>query len=170
VRGRPGQGITKGRETSRFRAHCSVCLRCRRSQAHRSDRSSWLTTTTPGRKSFHSPRPFRPKSTPGGRRRACVCQRGVRSYCRRQFRSTQLSGEAAFRHRNARQSVEDAWTAIGSALEGDPNTATKVFGRESTCAGASLLMISHLHNHLGEAIACARSIAVSPPWSRGRGE
>lgn len=69
-----------------------------------------------------------------------------------------------------RQSVEHARGAIGSALEGDPNRPTKVFGRDSSYGGASLLMISHLHEHLGQTIAYARSVGVAPPWSRGRGE
>ena len=69
-----------------------------------------------------------------------------------------------------KQSVQHARGAIGSALEGDPNKPTKVFGRQSTYAGAALLMISHLHEHLGQSIAYARSAGVAPPWSRGRGE
>ena len=67
-----------------------------------------------------------------------------------------------------KQSVQHARGAIASALEGDPNKPTKIFGRQSTYGGASLLMISHLHEHLGQSIAYARSTGVAPPWSRGR--
>jgi uncharacterized damage-inducible protein DinB len=69
-----------------------------------------------------------------------------------------------------RKSVEHSRTAIASALDGDPNKPTKVFGRESTYGGASLLMVSHLHEHLGQLIAYARSVGVTPPWSQGRAE
>jgi uncharacterized damage-inducible protein DinB len=65
-----------------------------------------------------------------------------------------------------RKSVDHTRSAISGALEGDPNKATKVFGRESTYAGASLLMLSHLHEHLGQLIAYARSVDVAPPWSQ----
>ena len=69
-----------------------------------------------------------------------------------------------------KDSVQHARGAISAALEGDPNKATKVFGRQSTYEGASLLMISHLHEHMGQSIAYARSAGVVPPWSQPRGE
>ena len=69
-----------------------------------------------------------------------------------------------------RKASDHARTAVSGALEGDPNKPAKVFGRDSTNAGASLLIISHLHEHLGQLIAYARSVGVTPPWSGGRSE
>ena len=69
-----------------------------------------------------------------------------------------------------RKSADHTRTAISSALEGDVNKPTKLFGRESTYGGTSLLMVSHLHEHLGQLIAYARSVGVTPPWSQGRAE
>ena len=48
-----------------------------------------------------------------------------------------------------------------------PDKATKLFGRDSTNAGVALLLITHMHEHLGQSIAYARSNGVTPPWSEG---
>lgn len=69
-----------------------------------------------------------------------------------------------------KKSIDHSRTAISDALGGEPNKVTKVFGRDSTYTGASLLIISHLHEHLGQLIAYARSVGVTPPWSQGRSE
>ena len=41
-----------------------------------------------------------------------------------------------------------------------------VFGRKTTAQETWLLTITHLHEHLGQAIAYARSNNVTPPWSK----
>jgi uncharacterized damage-inducible protein DinB len=69
-----------------------------------------------------------------------------------------------------RKSVDHSRAAISEGLQGDVNKPTKVFGRDSTYGGASLLIVSHLHEHLGQLIAYARSVGVTPPWSQGRSE
>jgi uncharacterized damage-inducible protein DinB len=40
------------------------------------------------------------------------------------------------------------------------------FGRKSTHRSAWLLTVTHLHEHLGQLIAYARSNNVTPPWSK----
>ena len=40
-------------------------------------------------------------------------------------------------------------------------------GQHATAA-SKLLIITHLHEHLGQAIAYARMNKVTPPWSAGR--
>lgn len=45
--------------------------------------------------------------------------------------------------------------------------AIKLFGRESTVRGAYFLMATHMHEHLGQSIAYARTNGVTPPWSGG---
>jgi uncharacterized damage-inducible protein DinB len=41
-----------------------------------------------------------------------------------------------------------------------------VFGTTTTRQGFWILATTHLHEHLGQAIAYARSNGVVPPWSR----
>lgn len=54
------------------------------------------------------------------------------------------------------------------ALEGvdDFDAAMKLFGRDSTKFGGALIVVTHAHEHLGQAIAYARSNKVVPPWSK----
>lgn len=66
-----------------------------------------------------------------------------------------------------KQSIAHARDAMKAGLE-QPSKATKLFGREATHGSVALLMISHLHEHLGQSIAYARSVGVTPPWSAGR--
>jgi uncharacterized damage-inducible protein DinB len=65
-----------------------------------------------------------------------------------------------------KQSFAHARQAIESST--DNTKATKLFGRDNTHGGVKLLMITHLHEHLGQSIAYARTNKVAPPWSAGR--
>jgi uncharacterized damage-inducible protein DinB len=42
----------------------------------------------------------------------------------------------------------------------------KIFGKPSTNRGVLVMVLSHLHEHLGQSIAYARMNGVVPPWSR----
>ena len=42
-----------------------------------------------------------------------------------------------------------------------------VFGQDATVAGFLHLALTHCHEHLGQMIAYARSVGVTPPWSQG---
>jgi len=64
-----------------------------------------------------------------------------------------------------KQSFAHLRQAITSAT--DDSKATKLFGRESTYGATKLLIITHLHEHLGQSIAYARTNKVTPPWSAG---
>jgi uncharacterized damage-inducible protein DinB len=44
---------------------------------------------------------------------------------------------------------------------------TKLFGRDTTVRAAMLLYVTHMHEHLGQLVAYARSNGVVPPWSAG---
>jgi uncharacterized damage-inducible protein DinB len=46
------------------------------------------------------------------------------------------------------------------------NESMTVFGMTTTRQGFWILATTHLHEHLGQAIAYARSNGVVPPWSR----
>jgi uncharacterized damage-inducible protein DinB len=49
----------------------------------------------------------------------------------------------------------------------DLDKPAKLFGRESTNGAVQLLIVTHLHEHLGQSIAYARMNKVTPPWSAG---
>lgn len=49
------------------------------------------------------------------------------------------------------------------------DTVTDFFGTPSTNRGVLVLMATHAHEHLGQAIAYARMNAIVPPWSRRTG-
>jgi len=66
--------------------------------------------------------------------------------------------ERSFAH--LRRSME----AVSSA----PMTGTvTMFGQEFSRQGFLILTTTHLHEHLGQLIAYARSLGVVPPWSQG---
>ncbi|UCC26764.1 MAG: DinB family protein [Gemmatimonadales bacterium] len=62
-----------------------------------------------------------------------------------------------------------AFAHLSSTLEGltdeQLETPVNVFGRDTNWTGAALLLVTHSHEHLGQAIAYARSNGVTPPWS-----
>jgi len=55
-------------------------------------------------------------------------------------------------------------TSVADARLGEP---TKLFGQDSTVRAAMLLFVTHMHEHLGQLVAYARSNGVVPPWSAG---
>ena len=46
------------------------------------------------------------------------------------------------------------------------NAPLEVFGQKSTNRGMWIMTTTHLHEHLGQLIAYARSNKVTPPWSK----
>jgi uncharacterized damage-inducible protein DinB len=66
--------------------------------------------------------------------------------------------EHSFRH------LQHGIAGISDDALGDPIT---LFGRETTRRAALLLIATHAHEHLGQAIAYARTNGVVPPWSAG---
>jgi uncharacterized damage-inducible protein DinB len=44
--------------------------------------------------------------------------------------------------------------------------SVSLFGQPATVQGTWILTTTHLHEHLGQLIAYARSVGVVPPWSR----
>lgn len=58
--------------------------------------------------------------------------------------------------------------AVVSAItDAQFNSTVKMFGRDSPFPSALLAYITHNHEHLGQAIAYARTNKVVPPWSAG---
>ena len=55
---------------------------------------------------------------------------------------------------------------IGSMSDADLAKGTKLFGKDRTNLAVWLLIINHMHEHLGQSIAYARTNNVVPPWSQ----
>ncbi|HVS12644.1 MAG TPA: DinB family protein [Thermoanaerobaculia bacterium] len=66
--------------------------------------------------------------------------------------------------------LKGSFAHLRQALEdvGDASMAESIdlFGRKTTVAGTLHAALSHVHEHLGQTIAYARSIGVTPPWSQ----
>ena len=67
------------------------------------------------------------------------------------------------------KSLKDSFAHMEGALKAmsdeDMNAPAEFFGMKTTKRGAFLLLLSHVHEHLGQEIAYARSINVTPPWT-----
>ena len=58
--------------------------------------------------------------------------------------------------------LEQGLTAVPDA---DLDKPAEVFGGKTTVRGGYLLLLSHVHEHLGQSIAYARINGVVPPWT-----
>lgn len=66
-----------------------------------------------------------------------------------------------------RVSFAHARHAIAAVQDDDLDDATKLFGQDTTKRAAMLMYVTHMHEHLGQSVAYARSNGVVPPWSAG---
>ena len=64
-----------------------------------------------------------------------------------------------------KDSFAAARRAAASAGAADFDTMVKMFGRDASVREVYLTSATHLHEHLGQLIAYARSVGVTPPWS-----
>lgn len=66
--------------------------------------------------------------------------------------------------------VTKSFTFLKGAMNGmsdaQLNAAVEMFGQKSTNRGMWITTATHLHEHLGQLIAYARSNKVTPPWSK----
>lgn len=65
-----------------------------------------------------------------------------------------------------KQSFEHIKSWINNTSDEKLSESINMFGRETTISGALHAALSHNHEHLGQLIAYARSIGVTPPWSQ----
>jgi uncharacterized damage-inducible protein DinB len=79
------------------------------------------------------------------------------------------AGDKAATIQSLRQSFEHVRGEIAKVSDADLDKPVEMFGRQSTVRGAMLTVASHAHEHLGQAIAYARSSGIVPPWSRQDG-
>ena len=64
-----------------------------------------------------------------------------------------------------KQSFEHARQAVMGLSDEDMSKPVKMFGRDTTYGGLFFTMANHMHEHLGQSIAYARTNGVVPPWS-----
>ena len=68
-------------------------------------------------------------------------------------------------------SFESARQAALKVSDADLEKIVKIFGgKEVTERAVLLLMATHMHEHMGQSIAYARTNNVVPPWSASKGE
>ncbi|MBI4470888.1 MAG: DinB family protein [Acidobacteria bacterium] len=66
-----------------------------------------------------------------------------------------------------KQSFEHVRQAVLGKSDADLDKPAKLFGRETTVRDVFFTVGMHIHEHLGQSIAYARSAGVVPPWSAG---
>ena len=57
-------------------------------------------------------------------------------------------------------------SAMAKTTNAQLSTSFKFFGQDFTSQGLWIMTTTHLHEHLGQMIAYARSNGIKPPWSR----
>ena len=63
--------------------------------------------------------------------------------------------------------IAHARHAIVSVPDTELDTEIMLFGQPATKRTGLILLVSHMHEHLGQAVAYARMNGVVPPWSAG---
>lgn len=63
------------------------------------------------------------------------------------------------------KSFDHVRTTINGMSDADMDKKNKVFGKDRTYREVLMLELNHLHEHLGQSIAYARSNGVVPPWT-----
>jgi uncharacterized damage-inducible protein DinB len=64
-----------------------------------------------------------------------------------------------------KKSIENVKATAAGVPDADLNKTVKAFGRDLTERRVLMIVQTHMHEHLGQSIAYARSIGVTPPWS-----
>jgi uncharacterized damage-inducible protein DinB len=80
------------------------------------------------------------------------------TYEKRKLNKAQIVAEleASFKHLHE---------AMGLTTDANANEQMKFFGSDVSRQRAMIGTVTHLHEHLGQMIAYARSVGVKPPWS-----
>jgi uncharacterized damage-inducible protein DinB len=68
-----------------------------------------------------------------------------------------------------RKSLDYAAAALGGLPTAGLEETIQPLGFQASRRAYALVLLTHNHEHLGQAIAYARSIGVTPPWSEGPG-
>jgi uncharacterized damage-inducible protein DinB len=102
---------------------------------------------------------FMGKPAPAGVTISAADMKSVGAYEARKLTKDQIIAEleASFANLHA---------ALGLTTDANLNEKIKFFGQDVTRQSAVIGTVNHLHEHLGQMIAYARSNNVTPPWSR----
>jgi hypothetical protein len=65
-----------------------------------------------------------------------------------------------------RTSYANLRQTIAGLSQSDLTASVRLFGRDTTKQGATLMLLMDQHEHLGQSIAYARTNGVVPPWSK----
>jgi uncharacterized damage-inducible protein DinB len=72
------------------------------------------------------------------------------------------------------KAVKDSFAHARKTVEGlsnaDMEKPTKMFGKDSTYQAVLFTMANHMHEHLGQSIAYARTNGIMPPWTKKNSE
>lgn len=83
------------------------------------------------------------------------------------LRELETSGDEARILEALEHSFMHARHAIADVSDEELEEMTRMFGRDATKRQVLLALVTHMHEHLGQAIAYARMNGVVPPWSQG---
>jgi uncharacterized damage-inducible protein DinB len=79
------------------------------------------------------------------------------------------SGDKAKTIETLKKSFDHARSAIEGLPDGEMGKTVKIFDHDGTYREVVLIVLTHAHEHLGQAIAYARVNGVVPPWSQKGG-
>ena len=66
-----------------------------------------------------------------------------------------------------KKSLDHLRSIASNVPDADLEKNVKFFGREMTERALMIVILNHMHEHLGQSIAYARMNGVTPPWSEG---
>lgn len=88
----------------------------------------------------------------------------------RDFKTTVAFEKRSLRREQVIAELQKSFAFLKDAMQSTPDAklaqTIKFFGQESTTRGLWITTVTHLHEHLGQLIAYARSNNVTPPWSK----
>ena len=85
----------------------------------------------------------------------------------RRMQEVERSGDEARIMESLEHSFMHARHAIADVPDEQLDERTRMFGQDVTKRQVLTLLVTHMHEHLGQAIAYARMNGVAPPWSGG---
>ncbi len=65
-----------------------------------------------------------------------------------------------------KKSIADVKQAVRHTSDADLKMPVRLFNADNNYQGVILQMVSHVHEHLGQSIAYARTLGIAPPWSQ----
>lgn len=68
-----------------------------------------------------------------------------------------------------REAFAYAKDAVAAVPDAELDAATNLFGQDATYRAVLTMLVTHMHEHLGQSIAYARTNGVVPPWSASEG-